>query len=108
VTRWFVYIARCADDTLYCGITNDLAARVAAHDAGTGARYTRARGPIEIVLARRCATKSTALRLEYRIKQLTRAEKIELVAAPRRLARIARAISTSRRSSSGRARTRSR
>lgn len=77
---WFVYIARCADDTLYCGITNDLVARLAAHNAGKGARYTRARTPIEILATRRCRTKGRALRIEHRVKQLTRAQKERLVA----------------------------
>jgi putative endonuclease len=77
---WFVYLARCADDTLYCGITNDLAARFAAHNAGKGARYTRSRTPLELVFSRRCATRSRALKLEYRVKQLTRAEKLLLIA----------------------------
>lgn len=89
---WFVYIARCADDTLYCGITNDVAARLVTHNAGKGARYTRTRRPIEILAVRRCLTKSRALKLEYRVKQLTRPQKLALVAAPagfRKIARVA-------------------
>ena len=85
---WFVYLARCADDSLYCGITNDLVARVAAHNAGKGARYTRTRRPIEIVATRRCASKGRALRLEYQIKQLSRVAKQALVADPARLTRL--------------------
>lgn len=85
---WFVYLARCADDTLYCGITNDLVARLSAHNAGKGARYTRTRRPIELVASRRCASKGRALRLEYRIKQLSRTAKQALVAEPTRLARL--------------------
>ncbi|HEY1546531.1 MAG TPA: GIY-YIG nuclease family protein [Kofleriaceae bacterium] len=81
---WFVYLARCADDTLYCGITNDVDARLAAHNAGKGARYTRARRPIELVLAQPCANKRHALRVEYRVKQLTRAQKQTLLDAPER------------------------
>jgi putative endonuclease len=88
---WFVYLARCADDTLYCGTTNDVAARLAVHNAGKGARYTRARTPIEIVLVRRCASRGGALRLEYRIKQLPRADKQRLVEQPELLASLARA-----------------
>ena len=79
---WFVYLARCADLTLYCGITNDVPARLAAHNAGKGARYTRSRTPIEIVGMRRCTTKGRALQLEYKVKQLTRAEKQRLIATP--------------------------
>ena len=75
---WFVYLARCADDSLYCGIARDVAERIAEHDAGTGAKYTRSRGPLTVVLTRRCRLKGFALRLEYAIKQLTRAEKQRL------------------------------
>jgi len=87
---WFVYLARCADDSLYCGITNDLVARLAAHNAGKGARYTRSRTPIEILVTRRCMTKGRALSIEYQVKQLTRSEKERLVAVgfKRRFARI--------------------
>ncbi len=92
---WFVYVARCADRTLYCGIAVDVAARIAAHDAGKGARYTRGRGPLEVVITRRCRTQGDALRLEYAFKQLTRDAKEVLVAevrggSRRRLAALAR------------------
>ena len=83
MTWWYVYVARCADDSLYCGIATDVPARIAAHDAGKGARYTRGRGPLAVVLTRRCRTKGGALRVEYAIKQLTRSEKEALVIAPR-------------------------
>lgn len=87
---WYVYVARCADATLYCGIARDVAQRISAHDAGTGARYTRGRGPLVVVLVRRCRDKGRALRLEYAIKQLSRAQKEALVAAPARLAVLGR------------------
>lgn len=106
---WFVYLARCADLTLYCGITNDVAARLAAHNAGKGARYTRSRTPIEIVGTRRCTTKGRALKLEYKVKQLTRAEKQRLVATPRAFDAFARAAfrrTASRTSTSDRGPTR--
>ena len=89
---WYVYVARCRDDSLYCGIARDVAARIAAHDAGTGARYTRGRGPLTVVLVRRCADKSGALRLEYAIKQLPRPAKQALVTEPRQLAAIVRRV----------------
>ncbi len=76
--RWFVYIARCADGTLYTGIARDVAARIAAHDAGRGARYTRGRGPLTVCTSRRCNSKSTALRLEAAIKRLPRHHKARL------------------------------
>jgi putative endonuclease len=84
-SSWFVYLARCADGTLYCGVARDVAARIAQHDAGTGAKYTRRRGPLAVLLVRRCRDKGAALRLEYAIKQLPRARKLALVERPSRL-----------------------
>lgn len=80
--RWFVYLARCADDTLYCGITNDLEGRLAAHNAGKGAKYTRTRTPIELIFSRRCNSMSRALKLEHGVKKLSREKKEALVATP--------------------------
>ncbi|HSD86074.1 MAG TPA: GIY-YIG nuclease family protein, partial [Kofleriaceae bacterium] len=82
---WVVYLVRCADDSLYCGITNDLPARLAAHSAGKGAKYTRRRGPVALVFSKRCRTKQLALRIEYQIKQLPRDQKDALVRQPARL-----------------------
>lgn len=87
-SAYYVYLLRCGDDSLYCGITNDVAARLRKHAAGTGARYTRGRGPLELVLQRRCRDKSSALRLEHAIKQLERPQKLAL--DQRALARLAR------------------
>ena len=89
---WFVYVARCADGSLYCGIARDVAQRIAEHDAGTGARYTRGRGPLAVVLTRRCADKGRALRLEYAIKQLSRAQKEALLADPARARTLGRRV----------------
>jgi putative endonuclease len=75
---WFVYLARCADGTLYCGVAKDVAARLAQHDAGKGARYTRGRGPLALLAKRRCASHGEALRLELAVKALTRDEKERL------------------------------
>jgi putative endonuclease len=72
---WFVYLARCADGTFYSGIALDVAARIAAHDAGRGARYTRGRGPLALCAVWRCASKGEALRQELALKRLSRAEK---------------------------------
>ena len=90
---WYVYLLRCADDTLYCGITNDVAARLVAHAAGKGARYTRGRGPFELLFARRCLTKSRALRVEHAIKQLPRPDKLALVEEPLRFRNLRRRAS---------------
>ena len=91
---YYVYLLRCGDDSLYCGITNDVAARVAAHAAGKGARYTRGRGPLELVLARRCRDKGTALRLEHAIKQLPRPTKLAL--DREQISRLARRVAGTR------------
>jgi putative endonuclease len=92
LASWWVYVARCADDSLYCGIALDVAERIAAHNAGTGAKYTAGRGPLVVVLVRRCADKGFALRLEHAIKQLTRREKELLVAERARLSAIVRRL----------------
>ena len=77
---WWVYILRCRDGTYYTGVTNDLPRRLDAHNAGTGARYTRGRGPVELVYREPAESHSQALRREYAIKQLTRQEKEQLMA----------------------------
>ena len=89
--RWYVYVAECSDATLYVGIARDVTARIAAHDAGRGARYTRGRGPLRVLATRACATHGNALRLELALKRLSRAEKLEVVASRERLASVARA-----------------
>jgi len=86
---WFVYLARCADGSLYTGIARDVAERIAKHDAGKGAKYTRGRGPLEVCAVRRCRSKGEALRLELAVKALPRPEK-ETLLRPRRLAAFAR------------------
>lgn len=75
---WQVYLLRCRDGTLYAGATNDLAARVARHEAGKGARYTRSRLPVELVWTARARGRSAALRREAALKRLSRAEKLAL------------------------------
>lgn len=76
---YHVYILRCADGTLYTGCTNDLERRLRTHNAGKGAKYTRARLPVELVYAEEAADKSQALRREAAIKALPRSEKLELI-----------------------------
>ena len=76
---WQCYLLRCADDTLYCGITNDLEKRMAAHNAGEGAKYTRGRTPLKLVYTEACADKSSALKREIKIKRLTRLAKQKLI-----------------------------
>lgn len=77
----YTYILRCRDGTLYTGWTNDLEKRLLAHNAGTGAKYTRPRRPVTLVYAEACPTKEAAMRREWEIKQLTRIQKLRLIAA---------------------------
>ncbi|HEX8950998.1 MAG TPA: GIY-YIG nuclease family protein [Polyangia bacterium] len=72
---WSVYLLRCADDTLYCGCTNDVARRLAAHARGR-VKYTRGRLPVELAHVEAVADKSAALRREHEWKRLPRAEKL--------------------------------
>lgn len=81
---WQAYLLRCRDGTLYAGATNDLAARLARHASGKGARYTRSRLPVELVYAVRVRDRSAALRREAALKRLDRPAKLALVAAWRR------------------------
>ena len=75
----FIYIVQCSDGTLYTGWTNDLDKRMKAHNEGRGAKYTRARRPVELVYSETFETKEEALRREYAIKRMTRAQKIKLI-----------------------------
>ena len=77
---WCVYLLRCGDGSLYAGITNDLPRRLAAHASGRGARYTRGRGPLEVVHVERKRTRSSALRREAALKRMKRSEKLALLA----------------------------
>ncbi|MFB6088043.1 MAG: GIY-YIG nuclease family protein [Haloarculaceae archaeon] len=76
----FVYVLRCADDTLYAGYTTDVERRVREHDAGEGAKYTRGRTPVACCHVESFASKSAAMSREYELKQYTRAEKERIVA----------------------------
>ena len=76
---WQVYILRCADGTLYTGSTNDVEKRLAAHNAGRGAKYTRARRPCALVYVEEAADKGAALRREAANKRLTRTQKLRLI-----------------------------
>jgi putative endonuclease len=74
----YVYLLRCADESLYCGWTTDVARRLEAHGAGTASRYTRSRRPVEIAAVFPVADRSAALKEEARIKRLPRREKLRL------------------------------
>lgn len=75
----FVYIVRCSDNSLYTGYTNDLAKRIKVHNTGQGAKYTRSRLPVSLVFYRRVDSKSIGLRLEARLKKLSKKKKEDLV-----------------------------
>ncbi len=75
----YTYLVKCADGTLYCGWTNHLDERVAAHNSGKGAKYTKSRRPVELVYYEEFETKEEAMRREAQIKRMRRGEKMELV-----------------------------
>lgn len=77
--KWYLYILRCRDGTLYTGITTDVARRFAQHNAGKGAKYTRGRGPLELVYQAECANHSDALKQERYIKSLSCLEKKTMI-----------------------------
>ena len=77
--NWYVYILICRDGTLYTGMTNDLEARIAAHNNGKGAKYTRGRAPLTLGAYFVCSSKSEALKKEADIKKLNRQAKLELI-----------------------------
>lgn len=78
ITMNYTYIVKCKDGSLYTGWTNNLMKRISAHNAGQGARYTKSRRPVELVHCEVFETKEEAMRREYAIKQMTRAQKIKL------------------------------
>jgi putative endonuclease len=76
---WFLYILKCRDGTLYCGITTDLERRIDQHNNGSASRYTRSRLPVKLVFSGTCRGRSQALKKEYAMKQLSRKEKIAYI-----------------------------
>jgi putative endonuclease len=76
---WFLYVALCADGSLYTGISTDVHKRIETHNAGRGAKYTRSRRPVRLVYFEEHPSKSAALKAEYRFKQLPRSEKIRRI-----------------------------
>lgn len=77
--RWYVYILKCRDGTLYTGITNDLSRREEEHNRGTASRYTRSRRPVHIIFQEPCQNRSAALKKEYAVKSLTRKDKEDYI-----------------------------
>jgi putative endonuclease len=76
---WYVYIVRCKDQTLYTGIARDIEKRLAQHNSGRGARYTRGRAPVELVFVEAMLSHGDALRREYKIKQMSLSRKLEMI-----------------------------
>ncbi|HET6330827.1 MAG TPA: GIY-YIG nuclease family protein [Holophagaceae bacterium] len=76
---WHLYLLRCGDGTLYCGIALDVQARLKQHQDGKGAKYTRGRGPLELVHEEACGTRAEALKRERQVKRLPRSAKLELM-----------------------------
>lgn len=77
--QWCVYLLECKDGSYYCGITNDLNNRISAHNNGTGAKYTKGRGPVKLVASRAVANRSEALKLESQVKRKKKAEKTKFL-----------------------------
>ena len=77
----YVYLLQCSDDTLYCGWTTNLQDRLAVHNSGGGAKYTRSRLPVQLVYYEEYEDRHEALSREWHIKRLSRAEKEALIAA---------------------------
>jgi putative endonuclease len=86
--NWCCYILRCADGTLYTGISNDLERRLAAHNTGTASKYTRARLPVTLLYSERHSDRSSASRREAQLKRLPRKAKLDLVSSLRRKRKI--------------------
>jgi putative endonuclease len=76
--QWVVYILTCSDDTLYTGITNNLEKRIIKHNTNRGAKFCRGRTPVKLLKSFEVPDKSSALKMEYKIKQMSREEKLNL------------------------------
>jgi putative endonuclease len=79
--QWFVYILRCSDNSFYVGHTQDIAQRVATHNAGKGARWTASRRPLTLVYQEPCESQSSAMKRESQLKRWTRAKKEALISS---------------------------
>lgn len=76
---WFVYLLKCVDNSLYCGVTTDVDARLAKHNSGKGAKYTRSRLPVTLMVVSSNLSKRDAFKLEYAIKKQPAAKKLEVL-----------------------------
>jgi len=78
-TNWVVYLLKCKDGTLYCGITNDLPKRITKHNDGKGAKYTKGRGPVTLVAFCGGFKKGDALKMERKIKRMPKNKKVDFL-----------------------------
>ena len=78
-TKWYLYILRCKDNSLYTGITTDVEKRLETHRSGKGAKYTRGRTPLELVYSEVCGDRSMAQKREAAVKKMTRQQKEKLI-----------------------------
>jgi len=92
--RWSLYVLRCGDGSLYTGIALDVGARLAQHQGGKGARYTRGRGPLLVLQQTSCRDRSIALRAEHAFKRLSRTVKEEVLGKPRGLQGFVRTLAS--------------
>lgn len=76
---YYLYLLRCHDNTLYCGITNNIPKRLSIHNAGKGAKYTRSRLPVQVVYTELASSKSAALQREAMVKKMTKVQKEDLI-----------------------------
>lgn len=86
--KWHVYILRCADDSLYTGISTNLVRRKTQHNKGMASKYTRSRLPVEMVWNKKCRDGTQARKMEWQIKKLPRAQKIELISKLKTISRL--------------------
>lgn len=82
-SNWYLYILRCADGTLYTGITTNVERRLEAHRSGKGAKYTRGRSPLELAYREECGSHSDALKRELLVKKMNREQKEQLIRQPK-------------------------
>ena len=78
-SKWYLYILKCGDGTFYTGIATDVLKRLEMHRSGKGAKYTRGRGPLELVYSEECENHSQALKRECEVKKLTKDQKQQLI-----------------------------
>ena len=80
-STWYLYILKCKDGTFYTGITTDVEKRLEMHRSGKGAKYTRGRGPLELVYSETCENHSQALKRECEVKKLPKDQKLQLISS---------------------------